>query len=98
MRFHSVLTPLLCAGSALLAVGNTGQASDWMFRRSYYSHAPEPSDVGYPESRSARRQPFAGAHPRSAIRGGYRYNNVVIQSGNSFDRTVIRENWFDAEY
>ena len=33
-----------------------------------------------------------------AIRGGYRFNNIVIQNGISTDRVYYRENWFDAAY
>lgn len=91
---------LLTFFAGLLPAGNTLHASDWMFRRSYFSHAAVPgqSAAGLPSSRSAYRQPFVGAHPRFAIRGGYRFNNIVIQSGATSDRTIIRENWFDANY
>ena len=74
------------------------QADDWMFRRSYYSHAATPTDAGSPRSRSAYREPFAGNHPRFAIRGGWRMNNIILNNGSSSDRTFIRENWFDMNY
>ncbi len=76
------------------------QAGDWMFRRSYYSHAQDTDNVprDYPRSRSAYREPFVGAHPRFAIRGGWRVNNMVLQNGSSTDRTFFRENWFDTNY
>lgn len=91
--------PVLALLAWLFPAGQALDASDWMFRRSYFSHAAVPGQAGaQPNSRSAYRQPFVGAHPRFAIRGGYRFNNVVIQSGNNVDRTIIRENWFDANY
>ena len=84
----------------LLSAETSVNASDWMFRRSYFSHdaASGQSAAGLSSSRSAHRQAFIGAHPRFAIRGGYRYNNITIQNGTSSDRTVIRENWVDAGY
>jgi hypothetical protein len=73
-------------------------AEDWMFRRSYYTHAPLPAyDWPSPElSRSAYRRAYIGAGPGFAIRGGWRYNTIVLQSGNSTDVTIQRENWFEA--
>jgi hypothetical protein len=42
-------------------------ASDWMFRRSYYSHDVEPADRDdWSSSRSAYREPWVGAHPHTA--------------------------------
>ena len=77
---------------------NAARAEDWMFRRSYYSHAagPDGTTVSAPPSRSAYRQPFVGAHPHFAIRGGYRINNYTLNNGQ--DRTIIRESWYDANY
>src|SRR4029450_6508152 len=79
---------------------SSAEAGDWMFRRSYYSHA---SGSGLlddsPPSRPASREPWVGAHPRFAIRGGWRFNSYVLQNGtNSTDRTFFRENWYDVNY
>ena len=74
-------------------------ASDWMFRRSYYSHDAEPADRDdWSSSRSAYREPWVGAHPHSAVRSGWRINSFVINSGSSTDQTFYRENWTDVNY
>lgn len=84
----------------LYGLCGTAPSSDWMFRRSYYSHAAGPAPgVGEPESRVVYRQPWMGAHPRLAVRGGWRYNTMVLQNGTSgSDRTIIREYWTDFNY
>ncbi len=74
------------------------QADKWMFRRSYHSHViPETMQHKYPrpESRSAYRRPVVHYRPGFAIRGGYRYDSMILRSGSSTDVTVYRENWFD---
>lgn len=83
-----------------LVTSQSATAGDWLFRRSYFSHEPSPLDNArnFPRSRSAYREPFIGAHPHFAIRGGWRYNNYSIQNGTSTDRMYIRENWFDMNY
>jgi len=76
------------------------EASDWMFRRSYYSHGGGQAamDEAAP-SRTAYREPWVGVHPRFAIRGGWRFNSFILQNGlNSTDRTFFRENWYDVNY
>ena len=84
---------------AMLVCPQIAQADNWMFRPSYYSHAPLPGQPTVPvNQRSAYRQPFAGNHPHAAIRGGFRYNSMVLSNSQSVDRTVIRENWFDLNY
>ncbi len=101
MRHRIFAIVMTCAGLAwITAASATAQASDWMFRRSYYSHAAGPglADDANP-SRSAAREPWVGAHPRFAIRGGWRFNSFVLQNGtNSTDRTFFRENWYDVNY
>jgi hypothetical protein len=75
------------------------EAGDWMFRRSYYSHAPIPGLLDEsPPSRSNYAEPWTGAHPRLAIRGGWRFNNFTINNGTSTDRTYFRESWYDVNY
>ena len=74
------------------------QADKWMFRRSYYSHViPENMQHKYPRpvSRSAYRRPVVRHRSGFAIRGGYRFDRMILQSGNSTDVTVYRESWFD---
>jgi hypothetical protein len=101
MRRGSVFVALILAGLAWSATtSSSAEAGDWMFRRSYYSHASGPGllDDSSP-SRSASREPWVGAHPRFAIRGGWRFNSYVLQNGtNSTDRTFFRENWYDVNY
>ena len=74
------------------------QADKWMFRRSYYSHViPENMQHMYPRpvSRSAYRRPVLPHRHGFAIRGGYRYDSMILRSGRSSDVTVYRESWFD---
>ena len=98
---NSRTTPFVfaLAAVALLTAEAPARGNDWMFRRSYFSHA-QPHDVPphaefYPGSRSAYRRPWVGTSPGFAARGGYRYNTLFLRSGNSVDFTVIRENWFE---
>ena len=95
---HFVLFSMIALAGLLQS--HAVQADDWMFRRSYYSHAYGPGDAGRegPGSRSAYRPPFAGAHPHFAIRGGWRINNYSIQNGSTTDSLYLRENWFDMNY
>lgn len=95
---RGILLGLLLAMATLACESRVASADDWMFRRSYYSHAATPTDVGSPRARSAYREPFVGNHPRFAIRGGWRMNSIILNNGSSSDRTFIRENWFDANY
>ena len=98
-RFLAAL--IVLTGLAALAPPTApARAGHWMFRRSYYSHNTGPSelDVAAP-SRSASREPWVGAHPRFAIRGGWRFKSDVLQNGpNGVDMTFIRENWYDVNY
>lgn len=91
-------TPLL-ALALMAALPSAASADQWMFQRSYYTHAPEHGGTSGPVStRSGYREAFAGNHPRAAIRGGYRWNTIRMGSGASVDNTVIRENFFDLNY
>jgi hypothetical protein len=84
----------------LAATAAPSSAADWVFRRSYYSHTPPPGvePRGPVDPRLGYREAFVGAHPKGAIRGGYRWNNITVSNGYSTDRTVIRESFFDANY
>lgn len=88
----------LCVGG-LAAFAEPVSAADWMFRRSYYSHSAGPGLLDdAPPSRSSYNEPWVGAHPRFAIRGGWRFNSFTLQNGQSTDRTFYRENWYDVNY
>ncbi|MEZ6045617.1 MAG: hypothetical protein R3C11_08585 [Planctomycetaceae bacterium] len=83
---------------ALISFSSMAEAADgsWMYRRSYFSHAPEPDcDIQYPQpvSKSAYRPAYHGVHPGFAVTGGYRVNRVQFQLGGSVDTTVQYENW-----
>ncbi len=94
-----VLFPLLTA-SAPAAL----HAEDWMFRPSFYSHEipPEMADrIPNPAhqwlTHPAYRPAYLSNRPGFSVNGGFRYNRVYIQSGNSSDLTVYRRNWFFIE-
>lgn len=103
-RFE-IVRALLLAGCGLLLFTPCAPAADWMFRRSYHSHAVVPVDpcgpavdpmllsIPAPASRSAYRPAFIGTYPGFAIRSGYRVNRITMFSGNSLDQTIIREGW-----
>ncbi|QDU81643.1 hypothetical protein Pla110_33870 [Polystyrenella longa] len=91
---------VILLGTLLMLVftGVESEAADgsWMYRRSYFSHAPEPhGEIHYPqpESRSAYRKAYHGVNPGFAVTGGYRVNRVQLRSGNSVDTTVQYEGW-----
>jgi hypothetical protein len=75
-------------------------AEDWMFRRSYYSHARPPEHIAQfppPERRTAYRPAIAGVTPGFAIRGAYRYNRIQLGQGRNADVTIYRQDWFELE-
>ena len=97
IRSRAVLSAALSIWLVAFLI-DTAWADGWMFRRSYFSHAPlrgEASPYALPESRSAYRHAWAGTSPGIAVRGGYRYNTTFLRSGNSVDVTVQREHWFE---
>lgn len=72
-------------------------ASDWMFRRSYFSHDIPPelaANYPVPVSYSAYRPAIVSPYPGFAVNGARRYNRVLIQSGNSLDYTILRSDNF----
>jgi len=88
------LIKAFCLTISCCFVPETIDASDWMFRRSYYSHQLPPDVAATspkPESRSAYRR--AVVPPGIAVRGGYRWNRIFLRSGQSTDTTIIREGW-----
>ena len=100
MRLQNKLLAAFLAPGFLLAQSAQLPAEDWMFRRSYYSHADSAGFVSgdAPRSRSAYRPAYVAAHPSGAIRGGYRWNNIRLYNGSGYDNTVTYESWFDAGY
>jgi hypothetical protein len=90
---------VLACGVCWLSAMPTAEtrASEWMFRRSYYSHNLPPEYAAHfprPRSLSAYRRPYVGTGPGFAVRGGYRINRVFLRSGNSTDTTILYESWF----
>jgi hypothetical protein len=76
------------------------RAEEWMFRRSYYSHARPPEHIAQfppPERRTAYRPAIAGITPGFAIRGAYRYNRIQLGQGRNADVTIYRQDWFELE-
>lgn len=100
MRYQAAKALMIGLGLyGILQASNTANAADWMFRRSYYSHAGGPGLLDdAPPSRSNYTEPWVGAHPRFAIRGGWRFNSFTLQNGTGTDRTFYRENWYDVNY
>lgn len=83
----------------LVCAASPAEADDWIFRRSYYSHADSP---GYrlgvaPQPRSAYRRPYWPTRPHGFVRSGYRINNVRIYNGSNYDTEYRREYWYDVE-
>ena len=73
------------------------RSSDWVFRRSYFSHdVPPELAAAYPTpvSYSAYRPAIVSPYPGFAINGVRRFNRVLIQSGNSLDYTIQRSDSF----
>lgn len=80
----------------LLSFTSQANAGDWMFRRSYHTHAvPQEFRRQYPlpESRSAYRPAIVGSSYGISIQSGYRIHRVFLRSGNSTDTTILREAW-----
>lgn len=91
---RSWLAALFVAAS--LAAPAAAGAADWAFAPSYFSHTDSPGSRGMPvQTRSAYRRAYIHAQPHFAIRGQRRFDNFMIRSGASFDRTLIREDSVD---
>lgn len=72
------------------------RAANWMFRPSFYSHAPVPGlleQYPRPKSRSAYRRAYVGRGFGFSVRSGYRINRSFLRSGNSTDTTIYHEGW-----
>ncbi len=80
----------------VLGMSSASQAEDWMYKRSYYSHAlPESPPPNYPLPVS--RAGYRVAHYREGfgVSTGYRWNNYVLQNGARVDRTLYLEGWVE---
>ncbi len=89
-------TMLFCVG--MLISTNSASAAEWMFERSYFSHALPPevqAQYPVPESRSAYRQAARGTTPGFAMRGVQRWKWTTMRSGNSYDTTLYRSNFVE---
>ncbi|QDT49751.1 hypothetical protein Pan258_38060 [Symmachiella dynata] len=93
----------LCGGclavAFTVATASGVQAEDWIFAKSYYSHADSP---GYqygiaPKAKSAYRRPYRSPGPRGHIRSGFRINNIRIWNGSNADVQYDREVWYDVQ-
>ena len=84
---------VLISLAIIYVCSSEANASDWMFRRSYFSH-PVPPELAYkypvPVSLSAYRPAMVGPYPGFAVQSIQRFNNVVIPSGASVDYTLLR--------
>lgn len=92
-----LLLCLLAAGYVAAVPADTCGASDWIFRRSYFSHDVPPELAGHyptPVSYSAYRPAIVSPYPGFSINGARRFNRVLIQSGNSLDYTLLRSDSF----
>lgn len=89
---------LLLAAAYVVAVPvERCRSSDWVFRRSYFSHDVPPELAAVyptPVSYSAYRPAIVSPYPGFAINGVRRFNRVLIQSGNSLDYTIQRSDSF----
>lgn len=93
---------LFCAVCLMgwMAACETAHAEDWMFRRSYYTHAlPQEHLEQYPppQRRTAYRYAFRGTTPGFGIRGVQRFNRIQLGQGRNSDITIYRQNWFELE-
>ncbi|QDT38280.1 hypothetical protein Pan189_26700 [Stratiformator vulcanicus] len=70
--------------------------ADWVYRRSYYTHELPPHVAAVspmPVERSAYRPAITNPYPGFGITGGFRWNRVVMQNGNSRDFTLLRSDF-----
>jgi hypothetical protein len=81
-----------------LAPGVARADDEWMYRRSYFSHALPPG-VEPTHPLPAQRSAYRPAYYREAfgfsVRSAYRVNNYVIRSGNRTDRTLYQEGYIE---
>ncbi|VAX41169.1 hypothetical protein MNBD_PLANCTO02-726 [hydrothermal vent metagenome] len=93
---YTIFTLLFCVG--MLVGENSVSAAEWMFERSYFSHALPPEvQAQYPQpvSRSAYRQAARGTTPGFAVRGVSRWKWTTMRSGQSTDTTLYRQDFVE---
>lgn len=81
-----------------LAPSTAGADDEWMYRRSYFSHALPPGEAPtypLPVQRSAHRPAYYREAFGFSVRSAYRINNYVIRSGNRTDRTLYQEGYIE---
>ena len=96
-RFVSLTLALAVsiAPALVQAGGSSADATDWVYRRSYFSHYTPPELAGHypvPQSPSAYRPAVVSPYPGFGIQGISRFDRTVIQSGQSYDITYQRSN------
>ncbi len=95
------LRHLIAGGALCLLLLTCGavetRGEDWIFGRSYYSHANSPGYVYgiAPQPISAYRRPYRNPRPHFYVNGGFRINNVRIFNGSNSDIEYRREYWYD---
>ena len=91
--FRSFTLFLIAATAVLAGPRERCEGAEWMFRRSYFSHAVPPELAErhpVPASLSAYRPAIVSPYPGFALQGVTRFNNVVIPNGASLDYTLMR--------
>lgn len=97
MSRNGVFAVVLLAGTIAAMPAERCEASDWVFRRSYFSHEIPPELIGLypvPVSYSAYRPAIVSPYPGMSVNGVRRFNRVLIQNGNSLDYTILRSDSF----
>ncbi len=79
-------------------LGSSLRADEWIYRRSYYSHAPvdgaQPQHP-LPEHRSAYRPAYYREAQGFSVRSAYRINNYVLRNGPRSDHTIYQEGYIE---
>lgn len=89
--------PTMCFAMALAWSMSARAADEWMYQRSYFSHAAPDGAPQHPlpDSRSAYRIAYYREFAGGSFRSAYRVNHHVITNGQRADHTVYREGWFE---
>jgi len=88
---HRVALALTIVALVSAAPCSVALADNWMFERSYYSHAPvTPVQVG----RRATGGPFYTRPQGEYVRSGYRnVRSTIVVGGRSYDQSQFFESW-----
>ena len=90
-----ILSRAACAAMmawlGLLTTAPAVRADNWIFERSYYSHAPvEPVQIG----RRATGGPFYTRPQGEYVRSGFRnVRSTIVVGGRSYDNSQFYESW-----